>query len=478
MELLILPLIFALVALVLPQNFRKTFSLFGALTTIVVAVIHWANFNSDSFVEIFSSDSHALFRMSYSLGYDGLSLAMVLLTNLVTFLILLANYENNIASNKMFNAMVFFMQFALIGSFIAFDLILFYIFWEMALIPVFLLALWFGEKDRKKVLITFFIYTFVGSLAMLFSIFYIGSLLPTGTYDYHNLIDIKMTTKTAMTVALGFLIAFGVKMPLFPLHTWQPSTYTKSPMAGTMLLSALMLKMALYGILRWMLTLAPEAHDEYKYIVIVLAVIGVIYGAIIAIKQDDLKKVFAYSSLSHVGLIAAGLMIVTLDAFSGAVIQMVNHAVIAVGLFLAADVIERRTGKRNISELGGLAVKAPKFAFWFAVIGFGSISIPFTSGFIGEFLLIKEVFLDHAWLGILAGTNVILGCVYILRAYQLSMFGKETSLNFSDLTLSEIITFAVIGGVILILGVYPQALFDLVQPSLKTILSIIKDSSI
>ena len=477
MELLLLPLAFSLVSLVTPKNLRKIVALLGALISVVIAIICWVNFQPDSFVEIYSNEQHSFFRMSYRLGYDGLSLAMVVLTNIVTFLILLSNYENDTASNKMYNTMVFLMQFALIGSFISYDLILFYIFWELALIPVFLLFFWFGEKDRKKTLITFFVYTFVGSLAMLFSIFYIGSL-SSGSYDYESLLSIQMNTKTALTVSLGFLIAFSVKMPLFPFHTWQAETYTKSPMAGTMLLSALMLKMALYGILRWLLPLAPEAYPLFKYTVIILGMIGVIYGAIIAIKQDDLKKVFAYASLSHVGLIAAGLMVLTIDAFAGAVIQMVNHAMVSVGLFLAADIIDRRLGRRDISTLGGIAVRAPKFAFWFAVIGFASISIPFTSGFIGEFLLIKEVFLDKAWIGILVGTNLILGCVYIFRAYQLSMFGKESSFNFNDLTVSEIATFAILSVIIVVLGVYPQLLFDLVKPSLETILSIIKDSSI
>ncbi len=473
MELLILPLVFSLVSLMMPKNARKLVALLGALTSIVFAVVHWANFQPDSFMELYVNEGN-LFNMSFRIGYDGLSLAMVLLTNIVTFLILLGNYENPTASNRLFNSMVFLMQFALLGSFMSFDLILFYIFWEMALIPVFLLAYWFGEKDRKKVLITFFLYTFIGSLAMLFSIFYIGSL--SSSYDHETLVSIEMDVKTAWIVAFGFLVAFGVKMPLFPFHTWQAPTYTKSPMAGTMLLSALMLKMALYGVLRWLLPLTPEAYHCYKYLVIILGAIGVVYGAIIAIKQDDLKKVFAYASLSHVGLIAAGLMIVTIDAFSGVVIQMVNHALVAVGLFLVADVIERRLGRRNISELGGIAVRAPKFAFWFTVIGFASISIPFSSGFIGEFLLIKEILLDNIWLGILVGTNLVFGCVYVFRAYQLSMNGKKSSFEFNDLTGSEIITFAVLALIIVVLGVYPQLLFDLVKPSLDTIVSIIKSS--
>lgn len=185
----------------MPKNARKLVALLGALTSIVFGVVHWANFQPDSFMELYVNEGN-LFNMSFRIGYDGLSLAMVLLTNIVTFLILLGNYENPTASNRLFNSMVFLMQFALLGSFMSFDLILFYIFWEMALIPVFLLAYWFGEKDRKKVLITFFLYTFIGSLAMLFSIFYIGSL--SSSYDHETLVSIEMDVKTAWIVAFGF----------------------------------------------------------------------------------------------------------------------------------------------------------------------------------------------------------------------------------------------------------------------------------
>lgn len=478
MELLILPLALSLVSLIIPKSTRRFTALLGALASVVIAVVHLTSFHAGAFVELFSSNHQTFFRMTYQMGYDGLGLAMILLTNVVVFVILLANFENvNIASNKMFNSMVFLMQFALLGVFTSFDLILFYIFWELSLIPVFLIAFWFGEKDRKRTLLIFFIYTFIGSLAMLFSIFYIGTLT-TGNYDYQTLVDIEMNTKTALVVCMGFFFAFAVKIPLFPFHTWQPETYTKSPMAGTMLLSGLMLKMALFGILRWMLPLTPEAYHCYKYVIIVLGLIGVIYAAIIAIRQNDLKKIFAYASISHVGLIAAGLMILSIDAFTGAVVQMVNHAFVAVGLFLAADIIDRRLGRRDIQTLGGIAVKAPKFAFWFAVISFAAVSVPLTSGFIGEFLLIKELFIDNAWVGVLIGTTLILACVYTFRAYQLSMYGKESSFNFNDLTITEIITFAVISIIVVVFGIYPQLLIDLVKPSLETILMTIKESSI
>lgn len=476
MELLILPLVFLLVSLIIPKNFQKRTAVLGGLISVIVSFIHLFGFDPGSFVEIFSTEPGYM-RMTDSIGYDGLSLAMVLLTNVVVLVILLSNYDNKYASEKRFNAMLFFMQFALLGVFMSFDLVVFYVFWELSLLPVFLLLFWYGERDRKRTMWMFFIFTFVGSLAMLFSVFYIGSLTQ-GSYDYQNLVNIKMTAKAALIVASGFLIAFAVKIPLVPLHIWQPKTYTKSPMAGTMLLGALMLKMALYGMMRWMLPLAPEAYLDIKYLVIILGLIGVIYAAIIAIKQNDLKKIFAYASISHVGLIAAGIMVISIEAFTGAVIQMVNHAFVAVGLFLAVDVIERRLGTRSLPDLGGIAVSAPKFAFWFALLGFATVSIPFTSGFIGEFLLIKGLFMDNAWIGILIGTTLILSCVYMFRAYQLSMFGPKKDFEFKDLTTAEWSAFAIISVVVIGLGVYPDVLINLVQPSLDSILSIIKHASI
>lgn len=478
MELLVLPLVFLLISLFVPKSARKVTALIGSTVSVVFSVIRWTWFDPQTFVEIFSNNTPSFFRMTYQMGYDGLGLAMILLTNIIILLIFLANYENNISENKLFNAMVFLMQFSLIGVFTSFDLILFYVFWEISLLPVFLIAFWFGEKDRKKTLILFFIYTFIGSLCMLYSVFYLGTLTNGGNYDYQTLLNIQMDPRTAMIVAFGFLMAFGVKIPLVPLHSWQPGTYTKSPMAGTLLLAALMLKMALYGIFRWLLPLTPEAYGSYKYIVIILGVIGVVYAAIIAIKRTDMKAIFAYASISHVGLIAAGTMILTMDAFTGAIVQMVNHAFVAVGMFLAADVIERRLGTRDLHNLGGIAVKAPHFGFWFAVVVFGAIAVPFTSGFIGEFFLIKAIFLDNYWIGGVAALTLILAAVYMYRAYQKSMFGPEKDFNFRDLTWSETSTFALVTLVIITLGLYPQLLIDLVKPSLDHILTTIIGSSI
>lgn len=478
MELLIIPFLLALVALVIPRKLMRIYALLGALTTVIVAVTHLVYYSpSAGFVNISSECLQNIvlpFGMTFGMGYDGIGLVMILLTNIITFIILLSNYDNeHIAGNKLFTSMVFFMQMALLGVFTALDGMLFYIFWELSLIPVFLLFLWFGEKERRKALMKFFIYTFIGSLAMLFSLILIKS--DASSFALEDLMAVQLTTTSALWVFGGFFIAFAVKIPLFPFHTWQPETYTKSPMGGTMLLGALMLKMALFGMIRWMIPLAPEALHCMTDVVIVLGIIGVVYAALLAIKQNDIKTVFAYASISHVGLIAAGIMVLNVDALGGAMVQIVNHSFVAVGLFLCADIIDRRLGIRSLKDLGGIAKQAPRFAFWFGCIVFAGISVPLTSGFIGEFLLIRGVYLHNWIMGVVAGTTLILACVYSFRAFQLSMYGPSKNFNFPDLTWAEWTSFFLIMIVVVFLGIYPQFILQIIEPSLAHLVEIIKN---
>jgi NADH-quinone oxidoreductase subunit M len=449
--------------------------LIGALTTLAATIARVVSFSPETTVSLFDPNIITSFGLTFKMGYDGMSLFMVLLTNVMVPIILLSNLNRPIADERSFNGMSLFMQFALIGVFTAMDGIMFYIFWEITLIPIFLIALWYGAPERKAVLTKFFIYTFVGSLAMLLSLMALGTY--TTDFSYQSLIAIELSTKAAFWIMSGFFLAFAIKIPLFPFHTWQPSTYTAAPMAGTMLLSALMLKMALFGIIKWMIPLAPEALNDFKCIIITLGIIGVVYAGIIAVKQSDIKRLFAFSSISHVGLIAAGIMLFDKDTLSAVFIQMANHSLVAVGLFLAADVLESRLDTRKLAEMGGVAKLAPKFAFWFAVIGFASVSVPFTSGFIGEFLILKSLY-GYNWIvGLIAGTTLVFGAVYTLRAYQLSMFGAPKMENFKDLTWNEIAAFFILTVIIVGLGVYPQVVIDFVGPSLDNLFSTIQASN-
>jgi NADH-quinone oxidoreductase subunit M len=467
LELLLIPLLFAVLVAIAPKNLSKWIGLLGSLATLITVVIRSLAFIPTEKVDILHPDFTTSFKMTLNMGYDGMGLLMVMLTAVVVPLILLTSINRSEGGQRGFNAMVLLMEFGLIGVFTALDGLLFYVFWELTLIPIFLIALWYGTEDRKPVLIKFFIYTFVGSLAMLISLIALGNL--SRDFSYESLLEVTLPIKTAFWVMGGFFLAFAIKIPLFPFHTWQPSTYTVAPSAGTMLLSALMLKMALYGMIRWMIPMAPEALEDYKYIIITLGLIGVVYGAIIAIKQMDIKRLIAFSSISHVGLIAAGIVLFTEQSLSASYIQMVNHALVAVGLFLAAGILEDRLKTRDLSEMGGVAVLAPKFAFWFAVISFAAVSVPFTSGFIGEFLLLKGLFYEHWLIGTIAGTTLVFGAVYTLRAYQLSMFGAPKIESFEDLKWNEVVVFAVITILIVLIGIFPQFISDLIEPSLDTI---------
>ena len=472
MEILVLPFLFALISLVVPSKLVRLFSLLGGIISVIVSIGHLFAFDSNTFVTIYTLPTITSFGLTCKIGYDGMSLFMVLLTNLITFLIVLSNYNRDLANNRSFTALVFFMQFGLLGVFTSFDGLLFYIFWEITLIPVFLIALWFGSSERKKVLVKFFIYTFVGSLAMLLSLMTIKAY--AASFSHFDLTAVQLTSKAAFWIFGGFFLAFAIKIPLFPFHTWQPNTYSISPMAGTMLLSALMLKMALYGMIRWLIPLAPEALKDMTYPVVVMGVIGILYAGVLAIKQNDIKRLFAFASISHVGLIAAGAVLFSHDNWSAVFIQMANHSLVAVGLFLSADIIEQRLGYRKLSDLGGIAKQAPRFAFMFGALVLGAISVPLSSGFIGEFMLLKGLY-SYDWLiGLIAGTTLVIGAVYTLRAYQLSMYGAPKSTPFSDLTWNEWLAYLIIMVLIIVFGVYPQSIIDFLSPSINNLLESVK----
>jgi NADH-quinone oxidoreductase subunit M len=472
LELYLIPLAFALLAAVSPAKIVRFIGLIGTITSFVVACIHVIYYLSDRTYILFQTDHVNALGLTMRMGYDGIGLLMVILVSLVNMLIVLSNVNRALAFEKSFFILLFIMQFGLLGVFTAMDGIMFYVFWELTLIPIFLISFWHGTPERKPALVKFFIYTFVGSLAMLLSIILLGN--NATDYAYESLVAVKLTSKAAFWVMSGFFIAFAIKIPLMPFHTWQPNTYTYSPMAGTMLLSALMLKMALYGMIRWMVPTAPEALMDFIPIVVFLGVLGVVYAALLAIKQTDIKRLFAYASISHVGLIAAGIILFNREVLEASLVQIINHSLVAMGLFLAAGIIEDRLNTRELQQMGGIAKIAPRFAFWFAVICFASVSVPFTSGFIGEFLLIKGLYSYHWLIGAIAGTTLVFGAVYTFRAYQISMFGPQRLENFNDLKWNEVLTFFILTVFIVLIGIFPQVIFDFVGPSLYKLLESIK----
>ena len=407
-----------------------------------------------------------------ALKVDGLSLAMVLLTTALTTIIIFSSFGNQFHNSKSFYALVLFMSFAMIGTFLSADAFLYYIFWEMALIPIYFIALIWGNGDaeeRKSAIIKFFIYTLAGSLFMLAAFIYLfqkaGSLLIGDLYI------VKLSDQEQFWIFLALFFAYAVKIPIIPFHTWQANVYQKSPNVGTMLLSGIMLKMGLYSIIRWQLPITPVACRMFINFVIGLSIAGVVYGSIVALKQRNLKKLLAYSSLAHVGLIAAGIYTLTLDGLRGAVLQMIAHGFVVVGLFFAVEIIERRFKTQEISEMGGIRTQDSKFTSFFMIIMLASVALPGTFNFIGEFTLLYSLFTINMWFAIIAGTTIILGAVYMLKMFQYVMLGEKNTLKFDSLTTNEIIVFVIIITVLLVFGMYPKPITDLVTPALQEIVT-------
>jgi NADH-quinone oxidoreductase subunit M len=402
---------------------------------------------------------------------DGLSLAMLLLTTALTPIIILSSFRNEFSKSKSFYALILFMAFAMAGTFLSVDGLIYYIFWELSLIPIYFIALLWGNGDadaRRKAVVKFFIYTFAGSLFMLVSFIYLYQ--KTGSFLTERLYTVMLSEREQLFIFLGFFAAYAIKIPIIPFHTWQANVYQKAPSAGTMLLSGIMLKMAIYSIIRWQLPIAPQAAGKYMFVFVGLCVAGVIYGSILALKQKDLKKLLAYSSLAHVGLIAAGTYTLTLDGLRGAVLQMIAHGFVVVGLFYAAEIIQRRYNTTTISEMGGIRSQTPGFTSMFMILVLASVAMPGTFNFIGEFELLYSLAQTHIWIAVIGGTTIILGAFYMLRMFQHVMLGEQNKKAFMDVTFGEGFVFVTIIAVLLFFGLYPKPIVDFITPELERIL--------
>lgn len=448
-------------------------ALLFSLAALGCSIVLLNNYNAGENISVINSWINQP-KISFALNGDGLGLAMVLLTAALTPIIIFSSFGNDYKNAKGFYALILFMAFAMVGTFLATDGLLYYIFWELALIPIYFIALIWGNGDaeeRRKAVVKFFIYTLAGSLFMLTAFIYLYQ--KAGSFLIEDLYKVNLSACEQFWIFLAFFLAYAIKIPIIPFHTWQANVYQKAPTVGTMLLSGIMLKMGLYSVIRWQLPIAPIAAKEYMYIFIGLGIAGVIYGSIVALRQKDLKKLLAYSSLAHVGLIAAGSYTLTLDGLRGAVLQMIAHGFVVVGLFFAAEVIFRRYETREIEEMGGIRTQSPKFTSMFLILVLASVALPSTFNFVGEFTVLYSLSQINIWFAILGGTTIILGAYYMLRMFQHVMLGETNSKTFADVTLNEGVSFAVIIAVLLFFGFYPKPITDLITPSLETILQVI-----
>ena len=481
--LILFPLLAALLLFSMRPKSAKSLALAASLIELIGSLVLVFSFDTNSGTQFaFNIPWINSLGIHFSVGVDGISLLLVLLTTVLVPFIILSSVESRFEKSSTFYGLILMMQMALVGVFTANDGFLFYVFWELALIPIYFICLIWGDENRARTTLKFFIYTLAGSLFMLVALVYLYLNTPgEHSFDINALYTAgrSLPASTQSIIFWGLFVAFAIKMPVFPFHTWQPDTYTSAPTQGTMLLSGIMLKMGIYGLIRWLIPVVPMGVAEWGNTALILSVIGIVYASCIALVQNDIKRLIAYSSIAHVGLIAAGVMTLNRIGIQGAVIQMLSHGIVVVGLFYVVDIISERAKSRAISELGGIRNVAPVFATVFVVIMLGSVALPLTSGFVGEFLLINSLVQYQIWIGAAAGLTMILGAVYMLRAYQRTVLGEVSYLvsTFTDLTLNEKIVLYPIVVLIILIGVYPAPLLAISEPAADSLVRIISDAT-
>ena len=415
--------------------------------------------------------------VAWHLGVDGISLLLVVLTTVLVPVALGASMRID-RRVRLFVAMNLLLEAGLIGVFLSLDLFLFFVFFEVILIPMtFIIGIW-GSENRIYAAVKFFLYTAFGSALMLAGIIALAFIHRDQTgelgFSYLAMLDLELGNTAQRWLFGAFALAFAIKVPVFPFHTWLPDAHVEAPTAGSVLLAGVLLKLGTYGLLRFNLPLFPEATLDFVPLLATLAVIGVIYGAVVAIVQPDLKKLVAYSSVSHLGFIVLGTFALTSQSLQGGVVQMINHGLTTGALFLLVGIIYERRHTRLIADFGGLASSMPVFAGMFLFIAFASIGLPGLNGFVGEFLILMGSYPTLPYYTVVAAVGVILAAVYLLWAYERVFTGKLTNLanqRVSDLSIGEVLVFVPLVALIILLGVYPKVALDVIGPSTDAVLS-------
>jgi NADH-quinone oxidoreductase subunit M len=476
MELLLLiflPLIGALVTSFLKGSSAKISALIFSLASLTLTLFLLSKFVPDATVQFkVNFPWIAQLGINFHAGIDGISMITVILTNVLMPLIVLASFTHDYKNPNAFYALILFMQSGLLLVFTALDGFLFYIGWEAALIPIYFICAMWGGKDRIKVNMKFFVYTIAGSLFMLLGIIYLYLQNPAKNFDINAFYALNLDSNQQGWLFWAFFVAFAIKMPVFPFHTWQPNTYTEAPATGTMLLSGIMLKMGIYGVIRWLLPVVPQGVSDWANVALLLSVIGIVYASIIAFTQKNAKRLIAYSSIAHVGLISAGIFTLNVQGMQGVMVQMLSHGLNVIGLFFVLDIVYSRSKTNKIEELGGLAKVAPQLAITFLIILLGTVALPGTNGFVGEFLLLYSVYTYNIWFGAVAGLTIIFGAVYMLRMYQKIMLGSTNNLTigFSDIKGTEKIVLYSICILVIVMGVYPKPILQISEASVQHLL--------
>ena len=472
--LIVIPLLTGLVSFFLKEErSAKAFALLSSVATLAVSLI--SLFQSGGSI---SADASWLPMLGsrFAVSLDGMGKLLTLLTAVSFPIIFAATYNNKYKSPNAFYGYMLLTQAGLMGVFCSMDLLLFYFFWELALIPTYFLCSKWGGERRIAVTFKFFVYTFLGSLLMLVGILFVYYKTADHSFSIASLQHLALTAGEENFIFWLFFIAFAIKMPVFPFHTWQPDTYEQAPTAVTMVLSGVMVKMGVFAVIRWLLPMFPLASIRMADIIMILAVSGMIYASLIAIRQDDMKRLVAYSSIAHVGLMAASMFTGSSAGMQGVIYQMFAHGVNIIGLWIVIDVIEQQLGTRKFSELGGLAQKAPTLAIMFVIMALANIALPLTNSFVGEFLMFNSVFRHSPILAAVACISIILAAVYTLWMVQKVFYGeiRNEERIALDVPVNTQLMLAILVAVVLIFGVYPQPMINLSSDTVSKIIAQIK----
>jgi NADH-quinone oxidoreductase subunit M len=483
--LIALPLVGALILLFIPRQSERAirwFSLFAAFVTFAVSAILFASFRAVpemQFVERVVWIPQ--FGISYYVGVDGLSILLVILTTFLMVIAIGGSWVGVTERVKEYHIFFLALEAAMIGVFVSLDLFLFYVFWEFTLIPMaFLIGIW-GHGRRVYAAIKFILFTMFGSTLMLVAIL----VLVFAYRDVTNTLTFALPELLKMPVPLGlqpllfgaFALAFAIKVPMFPFHTWLPDAHVEAPTAGSVILAGVLLKMGTYGFLRFNLPLFPEAARQFAPIIIVLALIGIIYGAIVSAVQRDIKSLVAFSSVSHLGFVMLGLFAFNAQGINGGILQMVNHGLSTGALFLLVGMLYERRHTRLIADFGGIAKVMPIYAAFLLIVMFSSVGLPGLNGFVGEFLILVGAFRANVWCAAFAATGVVLSAIYLLWMYQRVMNGpltRDENKSLKDLSPREIALLVALVVFIVWIGVYPRTFLDPIMPSVASLLGILK----
>jgi NADH-quinone oxidoreductase subunit M len=479
-----LPIVGVLLLLFIPKGSNgvlRSVALTTTLITFLVTLPIITGFQSIAeyqFVENVPWIAAGPFAMRYNIGIDGISFWLVVLTNFIMPIAVLSTWNAVEDNVKEYMICLLLLQTGMLGAFVALDLFLFYIFWEVMLIPMyFIIGIW-GGKNRVYAAVKFFVYTMVGSLLMLVALIYLYFLgTKSGISDFSliHFFDLKVDPATQTWLFLAFALAFAIKVPMFPLHTWLPDAHTEAPTAGSVILAAILLKMGTYGYIRFAMPLFPEATHQFTPFIATLAVIGIIYAALVAMVQEDVKKLVAYSSVAHLGFVILGLLALNEEGVTGALLQNLNHGISTGALFLIVGFIYERRHTRLITDFGGLSKQMPIFATIFMIVTLSSVALPGTNGFVGEFLILVGGFESSLrWWTIVATSGVIFAAVYMLWMFQRVMFGEldnPKNQKLQDLNAREIIIMAPLVIMIFVMGVYPNPFIEKMTPSIKKVIA-------